>query len=181
MDAEDEVPGFAPQPSVAPKAAPQVKKARNCLTYGVAPKAAPKDALWLSCLQWWEERGTNGAAQAAIDHMGNIIFKKVRLQVPEDLWHEDLPTEVAMVVSRQYTAQRVRATLEIREQFLQTRGLPLNTVMDDGLIQQFLAERKKTFKAEPAQVKMAQKDRSKTAWRSRWSRRMQLLCGSKQF
>ena len=75
----------------------------------------------------------------------------------------------------------MRATLEIREQFLQTRGLPLNTVMDDDLIQQFLAERKNAFKAEPAQRKMAQNNRSKMAWRSRWSRRMQLLCGSKQF
>ena len=179
--------------SGAPADSPQPeKKARNALDQGM------KENLWETVLKWYQDKldttDEDITEHPLVKHMAGIIFKKVTVPIPADYWRtgaaddsassDALQPAASMVGSLEYTALKVKETIEVREKFLESKGLPLDTVMNNDLIQEFLIEQKEAFKRLPYQQMMVEEDKVKkkrSGFHSRWSRELQRRCGSAAF
>ena len=89
------------------------------------------------------------------------------------------------MVSAEFVALQVKQVIEVREKFLQARNLPLNTVMEDDLIKEFLKEAKHEYHSRPDQIQRQNQDRENrksvaAGKNQRWSRNLQRLAGSTQ-
>ncbi len=87
-----------------------------------------------------------------------------------------------LVISAEFVALQVKKVIEVRENFLRAHDLPLETVMQGDLIQQFLHEVKAEYHSRPDQVQRQQQDKEngKSLAKGkiqRWSRNLQRLAG----
>ena len=158
-----------------------------------------------------------------LERMQKIIFKKVKKVHSSDIWHPDRVTQPEeeegneeekeeeeeeqeeeeesggnhhlVMVSKEYTAVLIKATLVRREDYLRKKGLPLEYNMYDdepNVLKPFLEEVRTEYESEAHQRKLQERDHRRkkdgTSKRSvhagrrrRWAREMQRRCGSKLF
>ena len=143
--------------------------------------------------QWYDEHADDPTAAESWKSLSNFLYKKVKNFQEDDLWL-DQPgdgqssgdvSQPKLVVSAEFVALHVKQVIEVREKFLQARNLPLNTVMEDGLIQEFLKEAKHEYHSRPDQVQRQKQDKENrkpvaAGKKQRWSRNLQRLAGSTQ-
>ena len=117
--------------------------------------------------------------------MKNFQEDDLWLDQPGDGQSSGDVSQPKLVVSAEFVALHVKQVIEVREKFLQARNLPLNTVMEDGLIQEFLKEAKHEYHSSPDQVQRQAQDKENrkplaAGKKQRWSRNLQRLAGSTQ-
>ena len=127
-DSEMEDTASKAEPSVRDTASPAPStdvgktKTRNALTFGVA------DAIVNDLKAWYEERIGDESVAAIWKLLHSVLFKKVRVPPPADLWspsasvsqpsasEADDPVDgIPMVVSEEFVALQVKNLIERRE------------------------------------------------------------------
>ena len=90
-----------------------------------------------------------------------------------------------LVIPAEFIALQVKNVIDVRKNFLRERRLPLDTVMDDPLIQEFLKQVKEEYHSRPDQIERQTQDKKNgksvaAGKKQRWSRNLQRLAGSTQ-
>ena len=145
------------------------------------------DAVLQEMRSWYAERGDDENVSRTWKQLHAVLFKKVRVPNPADIWHNESDTEdgVPMVVSKEFVALQVKQVIERREQWLQDNGLPMHTLMNDEQKDAFLEELKAEYHGSEDQKKRQEEDRkagrrSQTGKHQRWSRECQRRGGTTQ-
>ena len=163
----------------------------NALTGRVMPRG---ERILQEMYDWYEARVDDEELHAVFRHLQNTLFKNVTVQLPEDVWkHPDVggasepaaQGEAHLVVSREHVARQVQTVIAWREKWLQSRGLPLSTVIRGDLADYFLGAAKYEFHASVEQQELQERDadrgkRVQDGKHSRWSRHIQKLGGTPQ-
>lgn len=184
------LPSDAEQPSVP-------KKARNCMTHGVA-KHAERDVR-----DFWHQRGKEeetlqSKEESSAEKMRRpeetdmrSLFCKTKQTPQEDIWTHGAsqPAEeqtVEAAVSNVFALERLKEVVELRETWLQQQHLPTDFQMRDGLEKvKFLKWAKDKYHAEDYQQSCQQKDydaggnnKFRSGKNSRWNRELQRRLGT---
>ena len=169
------------------KTTPPQTGPRNCLNHGVA------DAI-VQHMRAWFELHSDEEPSVLWRHLQQTLFKNVTVPLEGDFWYDeddenedDQQHGFKMVISKEYVASQVYHTIEHRNIWLQSQGLPQDTVMRDKVADAFLTDKKKQFHAldyqqrrQAADALTCTRDRCNKRKHSRWSRHTQKLGGTSQ-
>ena len=160
-------------------------KPRNALTYNVS------NAIWKTVREWWSQRQESTHVFKDAKHLKMLLFGKVSRPVPQDFWipgatPQGQAQHVTAVVSEEHVLHQLRNVIQVRERWLELGGFPMTFQMRDKLERKdFLDAVKAEFHGRDDQRQQQQRDakdetkKVQDGKHSRWSRDLQLRCGSK--
>ena len=146
--------------------------------------------------RWYEDRLDHEDISAGWKHVQQCLFKKVTVRVPADdrrttnlgaAQPEEESERQVMVVSKEYVARQVREVIKWREKWLDQKGLPRNTLMNEAQQDEFLKASKDEYHNRPDQRELQKRDATEggkqlvdNRKRARWHRNLQSLAGTPQ-
>ena len=146
--------------------------------------------------RWYEDRLDHEDISAGWKQVQQCLFKKVTVRVPADdrrttnlgaAQPEEESERQVMVVSKEFVARQVREVIRWREKWLDEKGLPRNTVMDEALQAEFLKASKDEYHNRPDQRELQKRDATDGGKqlvdgrkKARWNRNLQRLAGTAQ-
>jgi len=155
---------------------------RNALSHGVA------DSIVKDMKAWYAERADDEGVAKTWKHLHTVLFKKVRVRNPNDIWwqgSDDTVEGLPMVVSAEFVALQVKKVIERREQWLRDNSLPLQTIMNENQKDVFLKEVKAEYHGSDDQKRRQEADKAggknlQAGKKQRWSRECQRRGGTTQ-
>ncbi len=155
---------------------------------------------WDHIVRFYCARLERGEVDRTLEHLHRFIFSRVRKDIPEDVrqWGRSQPptagsapqpaaSSVQVVVSFEYTAQRLKAVRDTKDTHLRWSGLEETTVMTDEQRKEFIHWVRSEYEEEPLQQDLQTRDwneggnkQFREGKRKRWHRELQRRLGSKQ-
>ena len=117
--------------------------------------------------RWYEDRLDHEDISDGWKQVQQCLFKKVTVRVPADdrrttnlgaAQPEEESERQVMIVSKEFVARQVREVIRWREKWLDEKGLPRNTVMDEALQAEFLKASKDEYHNRPDQQLLQERD-----------------------
>jgi len=149
----------------------------------------PAEALEKQMRMFWDTHHPMALKEAG--ELRRVLFAKVKHRVPDDLWipGASQPGEeqhVVAVVSREHVLRQLQGVIELRHEWLEMHGLPLDCQMRDKIERpKFLEWARGLYEQEEFQRQRQAEDWEeggadlvRQRKRSRWSREKQRRCGS---